>query len=337
MLGVTIIGAGNVGKLRAQVIQRSGASRVLSVSDVEATRAKSLADAVGARVVPNCQAAVADPQVDIVVICTPTKFHVGAVMEALRAGMHVLCEKPLARSASEAETAIELAKKQQRLLKTGFNYRYMSSVRKAKELIDQGALGPVYFLRCRYGHGGRPGYEKEWCTDPDVSGGGVLLEQGIHIIDLVRHLLGEPARVTASTSCFFWNLQDTEDNCFLEIQTTSLQTAQIHVSWTQWINIFCLEIFGRDGYLELTGRDGHYGPQCLVWGKRKPDHSRPQQERFDFGSQNVSWDDEWLDFVNAVKTGSQPMGNPTDSIRALQLVEAAYDSARRRTWVEVPR
>jgi len=335
MLGVAIIGAGNIGKVRANVIQRSRDSRVVVVADLDHARAMTLATQIGVCGTTDWQRVVRDPQVDAVVVCTPTKFHGDAATPALQAGKHVLCEKPLARSVSEADDIVKTAEAHRRVLKTGFNYRYMDNVCKAKELIEDNAIGPLYFLRCRYGHGGRPGYEKEWCTDREISGGGVLLEQGIHILDLVRHLLGEPARVTASTSRFFWNFPDVEDNCFLEIQTTESQTAQIHVSWTQWINILSLEIFGRDGYLSLSGRDGHYGPQRLLWGKRQANHGRPAEEVFEFPLENASWENEWLEFTSAIKSGKQPMGNTADSLRALQLVEAAYESSYRRTWVEV--
>jgi predicted dehydrogenase len=247
----------------------------------------------------------------------------------------VLCEKPLARSLGEAAELVEAATESQRLLKTGFNYRYMAHVRAAKELVTSGALGPVYFLRCRYGHGGRPGYETQWCTDRELSGGGVLLEQGIHILDLVRHLLGAPAQVLAQTSRCFWDSPAVEDNCFLLLKTVDSQTAQIHVSWTQWLNIFSLEIFGRDGYLHLTGRDGHYGQQKLAWGKRKPDHSRPEEEIFEFPPIDDSWRREWMDFLSAIKTGGSLMGTADDSLHALQLVEAAYQSSRQQAWVEI--
>jgi len=196
-------------------------------------------------------------------------------------------------------------------------------------------LGPIYFLRCRYGHGGRPGYENHWCTDLELSGGGVLLEQGIHIIDLVRYLLGEPAKVLSSTNRFFWNFRHVEDNCFLLIETSARQTAQLHVSWTQWTNLFSLEIFGRDGSLELTGRDGHYGPPKLVWSKRNPGHRRPEQEIFEYPAENNSWEREWVDFVNAIESGHQPLGNGEDGLRALEIVDAAYRSSQNQKWVEL--
>jgi len=335
MLNVAIIGAGNIGRVRAQALQRSGNSRLLLVSDIDQDRAFSLAAETGSETAIDWRTAVNEPGVDAIIICTPTKFHAPIAIAALRAGKHVLCEKPLARSVAEAAEIVSAAEGQRCVLKTGFNYRYMNHVAKAKELLDSGVLGQTYFLRCRFGHGGRPGYEKEWCTDQEISGGGVLLEQGIHILDLVRYLLGEPARITASNVCFFWNFPDVEDNSFVEIQTDMKQVAQIHISWTQWINVLSLEIFGHDGYIQLSGRDGHYGPQRLIWGKRQVNHGRPAEQTFEFPSGNTSWDAEWIDFVEAIRSGTQPMGDMNDSLRALQLVEGAYESGRRHGWAEV--
>jgi predicted dehydrogenase len=335
MFEVAIIGAGNIGRIRARVIASCPESRVRVVADVDAARARDLAQSVGAEATTDWRAAVRAPEVDLVVVSTPTKFHAQAAISALAAGKHVLCEKPLARSVAEAEEMVAEAEARERVLKTGFNYRYMAHVRKARQLIETGALGPLHFLRCRYGHGGRPGYEKHWCTDRELSGGGVLLEQGIHILDLVRYLLDEPAQVLAQSSRFFWDFPEVEDNCFLLLQTRSGQSAQIHVSWTQWTNIFSLEIFGRDGHLHLSGREGHYGPQRLLWAKRRPDHSRPQEEAFEFPPPDNSWEREWKDFLAAVRHHREPMGNPRDSLRALELVEAAYQSSRQQTWVDV--
>jgi predicted dehydrogenase len=335
MFGVAIIGAGNVGGIRGRVIQDSFDARVRFVADIDPAHAHRLAETMGSEATTDWRRAIQSHEVDLVVVCTPTKFHPEAVLTALRAGKHVLCEKPLARSLAEAEEVVEAAETQKLILKTGFNYRNMGHVRKAKELIDKDLLGPLYYLRCRYGHGGRPGYEKHWCTDQELSGGGVLLEQGIHVIDLVRYLLDEPTYVMAETSCLFWDFPEVEDNCFLLLKTRNSRTAQIHISWTQWVNIFSLEIFGRDGYLHLTGRDGHYGPQRLVWGKRQPNHSRPVEEVFEFPLADDSWTREWNEFIDAIHTGRQPMGSGNDSIQALRLIEAAYESSRQQQWVEV--
>jgi predicted dehydrogenase len=335
MLEVAIIGAGNIGSVRARVITKSSHSRVRLTADANFQLAQNLAALVEAGAVADPWQAATDPKVDVVIVSTPTKFHNQFAVAALRAGKHVLCEKPLARTTAEATEMIEASVTKNRILKTGFNYRYMAHVRKAKEIIDAGGIGDIAFVRCRYGHGGRPGYEHHWCTDQDLSGGGVLLEQGIHILDLFRHLVGEPVQLMAETPRLFWSFPAVEDNCFLLLKTASCQTAQIHVSWTQWVNVFSLEIFGRDGYLHLTGRDGHYGPQRLIWGTRRADHSRPHEESFDFPPIDDSWAREWEYFTNAIHTGCLGMGHAEDSLRALEMVEAAYESSRLQAWIDL--
>ena len=337
MLRVAIVGSGNVGRIRAGVIHRSPHSRVRIVADVQAGLARELAQTLDAEPTSNWRYAVQHADIDVVVVCTPTKFHAEIANIALGAGKHVLCEKPLARSVAEAEAMINTAEGAHRLLKTGFNYRHMAHVRKAKEQIEAGVLGPLHFLRCRFGHGGRPGYEKAWCTNLELSGGGALLEQGIHIVDLIRYLLGEPAEVCAETACLFWNFPEVEDNCFLLMKTDTGQLAQAHVSWTQWRNVFALEIFGRDGYLILSGRDGHYGPQQLILGKRQPNHGRPQEQVFEFGLPDDSWKREWDEFVGAIHDDREPLGSGFDGLRALHLVQACYTSSQSHGWVEVTR
>jgi predicted dehydrogenase len=336
MLSVAIIGAGRVGQIRAKAIRRAGRALLVVVADTDRERAEKIAEGTSAEVSSDWVSVVKRVDIDAIVVSTPTKLHSEVTIASLRAGKHVLCEKPLGRNVSEARQMFDTALVTGRLLKTGFNYRHMAHVRKAKELLEVGALGDLHFLRCRYGHGGRPGYEKEWCTDAELSGGGVLLEQGIHIFDLVRHLLGEPSQILAQTRRFYWNFPAVEDNGFCMLQTTGGQMAQIHVSWTQWVNLFELEIFGRDGYLRLEGRDGHYGPQRLIWGRRKPDHTRPLEEIFEFVAADDSWDREWHEFCEAIEEAKQPSGNASDGLRAQQLIESAYQSAAQHSWVAIP-
>jgi len=336
MHSVAIVGAGRVGHIRAGVIRRSENSRLAAAIDIDRARAEKLAEGTKAIVATDWRSVIARPDLDAVVVSTPTKYHLDVAVAALRAGKHILCEKPLGRNVREAREMFEAAFQSRRVLKTGFNYRHMAHVRKARELLAANAIGPLHFLRARYGHGGRPGYEREWCTDAELSGGGVLLEQGIHIFDLVRFLLGEPVRLVAQTQCCFWGFPTVEDNGFCLIETERGPLAQIHISWTQWVNVFELEVFGRDGYLRLEGRDSHYGPQRLTWGQRKADHSRPKQEVFEYPPLDNSWDLEWQEFCSAIEQDREPLGSASDGLRAQQLVESAYESASRRSWISVP-
>jgi predicted dehydrogenase len=336
LLRVAIIGAGRVGQIRAGVIRRADGAVLAAVADMDRIRAEKLAHETAAEATTDWASIVSRSDIDAVVVCTPTRFHGAIAIAALQSIKHVLCEKPLGRNVNEARSMFDAAHASGCLLKTGFNYRHMPHVRKAKELLDAGVLGSLYLLRCRYGHGGRPGYEKEWCTDAELSGGGVLLEQGIHIFDLVRHLLGEPSEIAAETNCFFWPFPVVEDNGFCLMRTSSGQVAQIHVSWTQWVNLFELEVFGHDGYLRLEGRDGSYGPPRLTWGKRKPDHGRPAEQSFQFAEAVDSWDLEWREFQSAIAEAREPTGSTSDGLRSQQLIDAAYQSASRHSWIAIP-
>jgi predicted dehydrogenase len=333
MLSVAIVGAGGIGRIRANSILESKQGNVSWVADVDVRRAEELAMLSHARPTANWRDAISDPTVDCVVVSTPTKFHAEIATEALESGKHVLCEKPLARDVQEARAVVEAAERTNRVLKTGFNYRQMAHVRKAQELLKAGAIGSPYFLRCRYGHGGRPHYEDHWCTDADLSGGGVLQEQGIHIVDLIRVFLGEPVRVMAEVQRYFWPFRQTEDNCFCLFKTAIGQVAQIHVSWTQWKNIMEIEIFGPDGYLLLEGRDGHYGPQCLTLGKRQPTHGKPVEEMFTFEHAESSWDREWQEFARMISNGSERHSAALQGLQTQELVDAAYRSAVEHTWI----
>jgi predicted dehydrogenase len=335
MLSVGLVGAGRVGRIRAEILRQTSGVAVVFVADADPARAQEVARLSHAEATMDWRTAVSRHEVEAVIVSTPTKFHAEIVQAALEAGKDVLCEKPLARNLAEAQKMFEAAERAGCVLKTGFNYRHMAHVRKAKELIDFGVLGPLYLLRCRYGHGGRPGYEKDWCTDAELSGGGVLQEQGVHMLDLVRHLLGEPSAVLALTQRFFWNFPAVEDNCFLLLQTPAGQCAQVHVSWTQWRNLLEVELFGRDGYLQLYGRDGHYGPQVLRWGKRQADHSRPQEEVIEFEPPDDSWKNDWEEFAGLVRSRQGLSAAALEGLRTQELVEASYRSARQQGWVEV--
>ncbi len=250
MIGIALIGAGRIGQIRARVLNEAKSAELLAVADANIAAAARVASPARARSFSDWRECISAPGVDAVIVATPTMLHAEIASAALAAGKHVLCEKPLARNVAEAERIVDAARASGKVLKTGFNYRHLPHIRKAKELVEGGELGELSFMRCHFGHGGRPGFEKEWHTDPEASGGGVLLEQGIHVMDLIRYLLGEPVRVLGQRSNFFWNLREVEDNCFCLFETKNRQIAQVHVSWTQWINSFRLDLYGRNGYLQ---------------------------------------------------------------------------------------
>ena len=267
-LGVGIIGCGLIGEKRAGVLSQFPECHLKMVYDIDSERGKRLSEKFGGSVAESCEEVLWSKDVDVVIVSTINKSLVPISVKALQRGKHVLCEKPPGRNLEETKHLCDVAAQSKSKLKVGFNHRHHPAISKAKELIDPGKMGPLYYLRCFYGHGGRPGYDKEWRAAKELSGGGELLDQGIHVADLFRWFLGELEEVYGNTPTYFWNM-DVEDNAFALFRTGKNQIALLHTSWTQWKNRFTFEIFGEAGYLIVEGLGGSYGKETLRIGKRK--------------------------------------------------------------------
>jgi predicted dehydrogenase len=252
----------------------------------------------------------------------------------LRAGKHVLCEKPLARTPFEAAEMVSVARATRAQLKCGFNLRYHPGIKQALAWTRQQSIGEIDVLRCVYGIPGRPGYEEEWRTNPEVSGGGELVDQGIHVLDLFRLLLGQFETASGMLATRFWSIAPTEDNAFALLQTATGQVATLHVSWTQWKPLFRLEIVGHDGYISVEGLGGAYGIERVCRGSRT--HAGPIiEETHEFRGADLSWTEEWADFVSAIESRSPHLDDGSDGYEALKLVAALYDSARTGCLVDL--
>ncbi len=325
--GVGIIGCGAIGARRAEVAAKTGRSPVLIAADPQAFRAKEVAAASGAAATDNWEEVLGRPDVQAVVVATPHNELAPITLAALRAGKHVLCEKPMGMSSREAEAVVEAGRRNGRVVKVGFNHRHHRAIRRAYDLVREGVIGDVLFLRCRYGHGGRPGYEREWRMDPKVSGGGELLDQGIHAIDLFRWFLGDLTVVGGVTANWVWHAP-VEDNVFALFRSPQGQVASLHASWTQWKNLFSLEIFGARGALVVEGLGRSYGAESLTIYRRQA-CGPPVEERIEFSGPDVSWEREWDEFLAAIQSGSPPPADAEEGLAALKLVEAVYECAAR--------
>ncbi|HVS84902.1 MAG TPA: Gfo/Idh/MocA family oxidoreductase [Gaiellaceae bacterium] len=229
----------------------------------------------------------------------------------------------------------DAARTHERVLKVGFNHRFHPAVARAHELAAAGAIGPLLSIRAAYGHGGRAGYEREWRADPELSGGGELLDQGVHVLDLCRWFLGEFSEVHGVVATSFWEIAPLEDNGFALLRTAGGQVASLHTSWTQWRNLFRFEVFGRDGWLAVEGLGGSYGTETLVHGTRRPEFGVPEEERFEFPGADESWRLEWEELRAAIAEGRDPSGSGDDGVEAARLVEAIYRSAHEGARVEL--
>ena len=266
--------------------------------------------------------------IDAVVVSTPTNLLAPIASSALGNGKHVLCEKPLARTAEEAKRLVMQAQSRKLVLKTGFSLRHYPGISFAhRSVLHQRVIGEPLILRCRYGHGGRPGYEQEWRTNPQVVPGGEMLDQGIHIVDLFRWFLGDFSAATGMVTTNYWPTKPLEDNAFAIFRTPEGHVASLHVSWTQWKNLFSLEIFGTDGYVVVDGLGGNYGTQCVTVGQRLADGSPPHERVRTFAGEVRSLHDEWEEFESAIREQREPLGNGYDGWQALRMVYAVYEAS----------
>jgi predicted dehydrogenase len=179
------------------------------------------------------------------------------------------------------------------------------------------------FLRARYGQGGRVGYDREWRADPKLSGGGELIDQGVHLIDLARLLLGEIATIDGHTATYFWNMA-VDDNAFLSLRTASGQTAWLHVSCTEWKNTFSLEIYGRQGKLHWEGLGGSYGVERLSHYQMLPEMGPPDTTVYEYPRGDQSWKIEMTEFFEDIRVGRTPVPGLHEAKAILRVVEAIY-------------
>ena len=331
---VGIIGAGLQGRRRAPVLRDFAGTELVVISAAHLESAKRLADSMGCEAAVGWEPMVERDDVDVVLVCTPPHLHAAISIAAMRRGKHVLCEKPLARTLEEAQGMVAAARESGVTLKCGFNHRHHPGIQQARQWFDSGAIGEPMFIRCRYGIGGRPGYDKEWRADPQIVAGGQFMEQGIHAVDLSRWFLGDFAQVFAFTANHFWRTEPLEDNAFALYRTAGGVVASIHSSLTQWKNLFSFELYGRDGYIAVDGLGGGYGVERAVLGRR--DFTAPfAEEIVEFRGEDRSWLEEWREFANAIQEGREPVGSGQDGLETLRLVYAAYDASQNGSVVQV--
>jgi predicted dehydrogenase len=321
MSGVAIVGCGLIGRKRAAAL---GAARLVACADLSRDAAAALArTAPGAVACDDWQAAVGHSGVDIVIVATTNEALAPIAAYALGAGRHVLVEKPAARTVAEVDSVVAAADAAGRLCRVGFNHRYHPALRKAREIFDTGALGPMMFVRGRYGHGGRHGYDREWRADPVRAGGGELIDQGVHLIDLARWFLGDFPAVQGFAPTYFWDMP-VDDNAFMLLRTALGQTAFLHVSCTEWKNLFSLEIYGKQGKLQVDGLGGSYGVERLTFYRMLPEMGPPDTTIWEYPRGDASWDVEFAEFLDDIRLGRQPAAGLADARAALAVVERIY-------------
>jgi predicted dehydrogenase len=241
-------------------------------------------------------------------------------LAAVEEGQHVLVEKPAARAAREREPVLAAARSRRRLVRVGFNHRYHPALLEARRICSEEGLGELMFVRGRYGHGGRVGYEKEWRADPRLSGGGELIDQGVHLIDLARWFLGDFSEVIGYAHTYFWKMP-VEDNGFLILKTPRKQTAFLHASSTEWKNLFSFEVYGHNGKLHAEGLGGSYGVERLSHYRMSPHMGPPETVIREYPGEDESWRMEFAEFLEDFRLDREPAAGLADAAAALSIVE----------------
>jgi len=318
---VGIIGCGLIGFKRAKFL--GSHAKLIACADINVSNLKNISSNKNIKRFTHWKDLLKIKEIDIVIIATPHNQLSKIVIAAYKYKKHVLVEKPGAKNLSEIKKIISIAKNKKIKIRVGYNHRYHPSILKAKHLVDSGALGDLLYIRGRYGHGGRLGYEKEWRAKKLLSGGGELLDQGSHLIDLSRLFLGEFTKINGVIKTYFWNMS-VEDNAFLTLETKNNKIAFLHASWTEWKNKFSFEIFGKKGKLNINGKGGSYGTEKLTFYKMSKKMIKPSIKKWHFNAKDVSWKNEINELYEDIKYNRKPNCNLNDAYQSLKIINQIY-------------
>jgi|TARA_B100001971_G_C18249016_1_gene576650 predicted dehydrogenase len=325
MLNIGIIGFGKMGQIRVQALESSGKATIKLVYDEN-----ELPISINYKVTENIDKIINNPEINAIFICTPNYLNKPLTVQALEAGKHVFCEKPPAFNSREVEEIISVEKKSGKILMYGFNHRHHESIRYMRKLIDSKEFGKVLWMRGRYGKSVDKFFFDTWRARKKLAGGGILLDQGIHMLDLFIMLGGDFDSVQADVSSCYWNL-DIEDNVFAIYKNSKTGVvASLHSTMTQWRHLFSLEVFLEKGYMVLNGlktSSGTYGDEILSIAKNRtiaPAAVWEDEERITFETDN-SWTSEINHFLNAIENDTPvPVGSSADALAVMKLIDQTY-------------
>ena len=271
---------------------------------------------------------ILEEPIDVLFVCLPNYLAPEVTIAGLVRGFHVFCEKPPGCTVSDVERVIKTEKMNPGLiLKYGFNHRYHDSVRKALSIVSTGDLGQVVNLRGIYGKSKIIPFSGGWRAERKYAGGGILLDQGIHMVDLIRLFCDELVDIKSYISNTYWN-HDVEDNAYALMKDKCGRIAMLHSSATQWQHRFVLDIALTEGFIELKGiltGSKSYGQETLVVGHRnESDQGTQREETFTYLEDN-SWRDEINEFAEVILNGGKiENGTSRDALETMKLVYRIY-------------
>ena len=334
---IGVIGAGKIGALRIATIGLDPQTELAAVLDLNPDLAMSAVAGTGATACSDLQSFLAI-DMDAVIVSTPPHLHEELCCAVFDKGMHVLCEKPLSNTVKGAQAIVEAASKADCILATGFNLRYYPFVSFVRQAVASGVIGKVDHVRIYGGHVGISSFGNEWEYRQPWSGGGAMMDIGIHMTDLARHFLGEITSVYGVMSENIWHLEGSEDNAMAIFRSPEGLTATYHATWAEWK--------GYRSYVEVYGdlgmARGSYAPmQNLLISKSGPDAPFKKTRKFYpeimvreklrswKSTCQLSFQDELRDFRQMVagQTGT-PLADGHDGLRAIECAAAVRESTR---------
>ena len=329
-LKIGIVGYGKMGKIREESILKSNEAELVAIYDVNYHQ-----DNLHIKACASYEELLM--MVDAVFVCAYVEMSSKYTTQALTAGKHVFCEKPPATSSSEILQVIEAEKSSKKILKYGFNHRYHYSVMEAKKIIGTGELGKLLWMRGVYGKAGSIDFHDSWRNYKKYSGGGILIDQGIHMLDLFRYFSeNEFDCLSSYLTTSFWKIE-CEDNAFAILKSKNNNiVATLHSSATQWKHKFLLEMTFENGYLNLDGilsATRSYTPETLVIGRREFEDitfamGKPKETIINF-EYDKSWDFELTEFINAIyKNGLIVNGTSADAYAIMKITDDIYDPVK---------
>ncbi|MEN9674842.1 MAG: 1,5-anhydro-D-fructose reductase [Verrucomicrobiota bacterium] len=325
MINIGIIGFGKMGQTRQEAALATGKGVVVVAHDPYAT------DFNGIPSVATPEEVISNPKVDAVFVATPNHQNRPLTIAALKAGKHVFCEKPPAFTAAEVLEIQQAETASGRKLMYGFNHRHHGSVRAMKALVDSGKYGRLLWMRGRYGKSVDKNYFSTWRANKELAGGGILLDQGIHMLDLFLLMAGDFDEIQGMVSSLYWKLEGIEDNVFVNLRNRSTGVvASLHSTMTQWRHLFSFEVFLERGHMVLNGlktQSGSYGDEVLNISKNRsvaPAATWEEEEQIVYHADS-SWRDETEYFLDCIRENRPVInGSSKDALKVMQVIDRIY-------------
>lgn len=327
-LRAAIIGYGKMGRIRAKCIEDCPILELVAIAEIA-----PIDNSCSVPVCKDFQSTI-EYRPEVVFICLPNCFLADAVCYFLDRNVHAFCEKPPGRNSYDIERMIRSERTNPGLkLKFGFNHRYHQSILDAKSIADKGRLGKVLWMRGIYGKAGANHYEQNWRNDPEMSGGGILIDQGIHMVDLFRLFCNDFNEIKSFINSLYWPVT-VEDNAFVLLRNEQKQIAMLHSSATQWKHKFQLDIYLEKGYLTIQGilsSTRTYGKESLRIAHCIYDHEGyplpNPEETINYYEDDLSWKLEVDEFVECILEDKPiKIGTSSDAYQTMLLIEKIYES-----------